>query len=57
MKCVKKLERGKVGGRSLLLLPPKFHVLLSQEEKTGECTIETDFWPALEYIDDYLESL
>ena len=54
---MKKLERGKVGGRSLLLLPPKFHVLLSQEEKTGECTIETDFWPALEYIDDYLESL
>ena len=57
VKCVKKLERGKVGGRSLLLLPPKFHVLLSQEEETGECTIETDFWPALEYIDDYLESL
>ena len=56
VKCVKKLERGKVGGRSLLLLP-KVPRAAEPGREAGECTIETDFWPALEYIDDYLESL
>ncbi|QDZ24288.1 hypothetical protein HOP50_13g68240 [Chloropicon primus] len=47
-------------GRLLICLPPKFHVqLVITPERGGESHvhIQTDFWPCLEYIDDYLEDL
>jgi hypothetical protein len=44
----------------LIFLPPKYHivVLISEGGNLGwTARINTDFWPCLEYIDDYLNSL
>ena len=45
----------------LIFLPPKYHILVvisGEEEKAHKTArISTDFWPAMEYMDDFIESL